>query len=96
MADRGTKPREKKEAGGHLLWNTKSPCVIVESFFLDSTRELHRQGGIKMKGVLINLGIRWIIGALRSSKEGIREKAIDGLKKIPDEELLKGINGIKN
>ena len=44
-----------------------------------------------MKSFLINLGIRWIIGALRSDKESIREKAIDGLKKIPDEELLKGI-----
>jgi len=49
-----------------------------------------------MKGVLINLGIRWIIRALKSDKEGIREKAIDGLKKIPNEKLLKGINGIKN
>jgi|GEM_PF-3430473 len=49
-----------------------------------------------MKGFLINLGIQWIIGALRSDKEGIREKAIDGLKRIPDDELLKGINGIKN
>ena len=48
------------------------------------------------KGFLINLGIQWIIGALRSDKEGIREKAIDGLKKIPDEELLKGINGMKS
>jgi len=44
-----------------------------------------------MKGFLINLGIQWIMGALRSDKEGIREKAIDGLKKIPDEELLKGV-----
>jgi len=48
-----------------------------------------------MKGILINLGIQWIIGALKSDKEGMREKAIDGLKKIPDEELLKGINEIK-
>ena len=43
LADRGAKPREKKEAGGHILWSTKAPCVVVESFFLDSTRELHRQ-----------------------------------------------------
>jgi len=49
-----------------------------------------------VKGFLINLGIQWIIGALKSNKEGIREKAIDGLKKIPDEELLKGINRIKS
>lgn len=49
-----------------------------------------------MRGFLISLGVQWIIGALRSDKEGIREKAIDGLKKVPDEELLKGINGIKN
>jgi len=34
--------------------------------------------------------------ALKSDKEGIRGKVIDGLKKIPDEELLKGINRIKN
>ena len=48
-----------------------------------------------MKGFLINLGIQWIIGALRSDKEGIKEKAIDGLKKIPDEELLKGLCEVK-
>lgn len=44
-----------------------------------------------MKDFLVNLGIQWILGALRSDKEGVREKAIDGLKKIPDEELLNGI-----
>jgi len=49
-----------------------------------------------VKGFLINLGIQWILGALRSNKEGIREKVIDGLKKTPDEELLRGINEIKN
>jgi len=47
-----------------------------------------------MKGFLINLGINWIIGALKSDKEGIKEKAIDGLRRIPDEELLKGITRI--
>jgi len=49
-----------------------------------------------VKRFLINLGIQWIIEALRSDKEGIREKAIDGLKKIPDEELLRGVNRVKN
>ena len=32
-------------------------------------------------------------GILKSDKEGIRESAIDGLQKIPDEELLKGTTG---
>ena len=49
-----------------------------------------------MRGLLINLGIQWVIGALKSNKEGVKEKAIDGLKKIPDEELLKGITRIQN
>lgn len=44
-----------------------------------------------MRSILIKLGVKWLIGALKSDKEGIKEKAIDGLKQIPDEELRKGI-----
>jgi len=43
LRDRGAKPITKNDRGGHLLWKTKAPCVIVESFFLDSAKELHRE-----------------------------------------------------
>ncbi len=44
-----------------------------------------------MKGFLINLGVNWIIGALKSDKKGLKEKVIDGLKRIPDDVLEKGL-----
>ncbi len=47
-----------------------------------------------MRGFLINLGVQWIIGALKSDKEGIKEKAIDGLKRIPNEMLQKGLTEV--
>lgn len=46
-----------------------------------------------MKKFLINLGIQWIIGALKSDKKGLRERAIDGLRMIDDEDLKQGITG---
>lgn len=49
--------------------------------FLGTLSEKQWTRGIKVKGILINLGIQWIIGVLKSDKEGIREKAIDGLQK---------------
>ena len=46
---------------------------------------------MSLKAFLINLGVRWILGALKSDKPGLKDKALDGLRKIPDEELLKGL-----
>jgi|GEM_PF-6221908 len=43
LADRGAKPKERKENGGHILWSTKAPFVILESFFLDSTKKLYEK-----------------------------------------------------
>lgn len=43
LKNRGIKPKAKGERGGHILWTTKAPCVIVEPFFLDSTTELYQE-----------------------------------------------------
>ncbi|MFW6015983.1 MAG: N-acetylmuramoyl-L-alanine amidase [bacterium] len=34
--DRGVKGITENDRGGHLLFNTKTPCVIIEPFFIDS------------------------------------------------------------
>ena len=40
LPDRGIKPIDGKDRGGHLLKGTSMPCVIVESFFIDNDNDL--------------------------------------------------------
>jgi len=40
LPNRGCKPKRVFNRGGHLLVNTKAPCVIVEPFFLDNDSDL--------------------------------------------------------
>ncbi len=42
LPDRGLKYRDEEGRGGHLLWNTIAPCVIVEPFFIDNDEDLKR------------------------------------------------------
>lgn len=37
--DRGIKPKDSEDRGGHLLKNTKAPCIICEPFFIDNDDE---------------------------------------------------------
>lgn len=39
----------------------------------------------------IEIGIKFLLGALKSDKEDLKGKVVDGLKKIPDDVLEKGI-----
>ncbi len=43
--DRGVKVVEKGQRGAKILWDTKAPCVIVESCFIDS---LNRKKELKL------------------------------------------------
>jgi len=42
LPNRGLKYRDEEGRGGHLLWNTIAPCVIVEPFFIDNDDDLQR------------------------------------------------------
>ena len=43
LRDRGLKPiQSHRERGGYLLMKTQAPCVIAESFFIDSDHDLGR------------------------------------------------------
>eukprot|EP00112_Aurelia_sp_Birch-Aquarium-sp1_P002843 Seg13155.1 transcript_id=Seg13155.1/GoldUCD/mRNA.D3Y31 product="hypothetical protein" protein_id=Seg13155.1/GoldUCD/D3Y31 len=39
LKHRGVKWRDEEHRGGHLLWNTKAPCVISEPFFIDNDHD---------------------------------------------------------
>ena len=36
LPDRGIKSKSSGDRGGHLLWNAKAPCVIIEPLFIDA------------------------------------------------------------
>ena len=38
--DRGTKPKDRTDRGGLLLWKVKCPVVILEPFFINNNDEL--------------------------------------------------------
>lgn len=40
LTDRGIKPKNESDRGGHLLRHTSMPCVIVEPFFIDNSADL--------------------------------------------------------
>ena len=42
VKDRGAKPKTVEDRGGYLLYNTKSPCVIAEPFFIDNDEEFEQ------------------------------------------------------
>ena len=37
--NRGIKPKNSEDKGGHLLKNTNAPCIIVEPFFIDNDED---------------------------------------------------------
>jgi N-acetylmuramoyl-L-alanine amidase len=45
LKNRGVKPRTSEDRGGYLLRYTRTPCVIVEPFFIDNTGDLYRAQG---------------------------------------------------
>lgn len=45
LPDRGIKPRQAGDRGGHLLRFTAAPCVIAEPFFIDNDHDLGRAQG---------------------------------------------------
>lgn len=51
LADRGTRPKQFGDRGGHLLGHTSMPCVIAEPFFIDNDSDLrvaqNRRGDLK-------------------------------------------------
>lgn len=40
ISNRGIKPKTESDRGGHLLANTKAPCIICEPFFIDNDSDL--------------------------------------------------------
>lgn len=40
LTDRGIKPKDESDRGGHMLRHTTMPCVIVEPFFIDNDSDL--------------------------------------------------------
>jgi len=40
LPDRGCRPRTSENRGGHILKNTKAPCLIIEPFFIDNNNDL--------------------------------------------------------
>lgn len=47
-----------------------------------------------MKGWLIGVALKWVAGILKSDKETLKGKVVDGLKGIPNEYLEEGITKI--
>jgi N-acetylmuramoyl-L-alanine amidase len=59
-ANRGIKGIKSGERGSNILWNTKAPCVIVESCFIDS---INSKEELKINETVIALkkGIKEIV-----------------------------------
>jgi N-acetylmuramoyl-L-alanine amidase len=57
LRDRGIKSRTKYDRGGHLLKNTKAPCIILEPFFMDNMKDVtaFRENRTKYIGELTKL-----------------------------------------
>ncbi len=53
LKDRGTKAKTVEDRGGYLLYNTKSPCVIAEPFFIDNDKEFN-QVAVEQREDLVN------------------------------------------
>lgn len=50
LPDRGIKPRTADDRGGPLLKGTRMPCVILEPFFIDNSKDLD-VGVTRMQGL---------------------------------------------